>query len=82
MIWARTRIFSLFMRPPEEILHHCIHSSVPFGVAGRLMGKIIAYFARLRKWVKPGNASSIYSRPVCVVRHRGLAREKKAAHVA
>ena len=47
-----------------------------------MMGKIIAYFARLRKWVKPGNASSIYSRPVCVVRHRGLAREKKAAHVA
>ena len=45
-------------------------------------GEIIAHFAQVRKWVKPGNASSIYSRPVCVVRHRGLAREKKTTRVA
>lgn len=59
-IGARTRIVSLFMRPPEEILHHCIHSSVPFGVAGRLTLEIIAYFERRRKGVMSENASSIY----------------------
>ncbi len=45
-------------------------------------GEIIAHFAQVRKWVKPGNASSIYSRPVCVVRHRGFEKEKKSAPVA
>ena len=39
-IRARTRIVSLFIVSPEEILHHCVHSSVPFGVAGRLTSKV------------------------------------------
>ena len=72
-VWIRPaiRLFSLraraietccFIVSPEEILHHCVHSSVPFGVAGRLTARIIAYFVRRRKWVKWGNASSIYLR--------------------
>ena len=32
----RTRVACCSMCPPEEILPHCIHSSAPFGVAGRL----------------------------------------------
>ena len=39
---ARTRILCLFIRPPEEILLHCIHSRAPFGIAGRLTGDSIA----------------------------------------
>ena len=50
-VWIRPaiRLFSLraraietccFIVSPEEILHHCVHSSVPFGVAGRLTAKV------------------------------------------
>ena len=42
-IGAHTRIVFSFIVSPEEILHHCVHSSVPFGVAGRLTGKSIAH---------------------------------------
>ena len=41
-IGVRTRIVFLFIVSSEEILHHCIHSSVPFGVAGRLTVESIA----------------------------------------
>jgi hypothetical protein len=49
-IRVRTRIVYVFIVSPEEILHYCVHSSVPFGVAGRLTARIIAYFVRRRKW--------------------------------
>ena len=61
-IRVRTRIVYVFIVSPEEILHYCVHSSVPFGVAGRLTARIIAYFVRRRKWTKWRNASSIYLR--------------------
>ena len=51
------------MRPPEEILRHCVHSSVPFGVAGRLTARIISRSPLERKMANRGNASSIYSDP-------------------
>lgn len=40
-----------FICPPEEILHHCIHSKRAFGVAGRFTAHIVSHVAEQWKGV-------------------------------